>query len=315
MTDELAEVTDDYCQGLWQSVCNWGRWGVTDELGALNLITPAIRASAAGSVTEGISIGCGNPWPVAPGPHNMWPAEHYMIRAGDDCDYPGIDGLSVSMDYIGVQQHGIACSHIDALCHVFVDHKMYNGFPASDVKSTGALKNDVRPMNEGIVGRGVLLDLPALLDLPYLPGDMRISKNLLEAAAARQNLELSSGDILLVHKGRQARVAQEGLFDPESAGMPGLHPECAELLHERGISLLGSDYMNDPQPNWTCSKWPIPIHYLGICGMGMTLLHNLDTQKLADQCSALQRWHFLLTIAPLKIAGATGSPVNPIAMF
>ncbi|XOV83275.1 MAG: cyclase family protein [bacterium] len=315
MTEELARVTNEYCESLWRKVCNWGRWGPDDQLGALNLITPEIRALAAGTVQEGISVACGNPWPVVPGPHNMWPAEHYMLRAGDDCDYPGVPGLSVALDYIGVQQHGIACSHIDALCHVFVRQKMYNGYPASDVKSTGAFKNDVRPMSDGIVSRGVLLDLPGLLDVPYLPGNFRISKEMLNAAASRQNLVLSSGDILLVHKGRERRVASEGLTDPEDAGMPGLHPECAELFHSAGVSLLGSDYMNDPQPNWTCSDWPIPMHYLGICGMGMTLLHNLDTQALADQCQALQRWHFLLTIAPLKIYGATGSPVNPIAMF
>ena len=79
--------------------------------------------------------------------------------------------------------------------------------------------------------------------------------------------------------------------------------------------MLGSDYMNDPQPNWDCEGWPIPIHYLGICGMGMALMHALDTQRLASQCRALKRWTFLLSIAPLNIPGATGSPVNPIAML
>jgi hypothetical protein len=79
--------------------------------------------------------------------------------------------------------------------------------------------------------------------------------------------------------------------------------------------MLGSDYMNDPQPNWDCDRWPIPIHYLGICGMGMALLHNLDTEAVARHCESLGRWEFLLTIAPLKIPGATGSPANPIAMF
>ena len=73
--------------------------------------------------------------------------------------------------------------------------------------------------------------------------------------------------------------------------------------------------MNDPQPNWDCPGWPIPIHYLGICGMGMTLLHNLDTEALAEHCRRLGRWEFLLTVAPLKIPGGTGSPLNPIALL
>jgi kynurenine formamidase len=238
-----------------------------------------------------------------------------MIRAGDDPHYPGVPGLAVAIDYIGVQHHGIACSHIDALCHVVVGERMYNGYPASEVRSTGAARNDLRPMADGIVTRGVLLDLPELLGLAWLPGNHIVTPSELDATERRAGLSVEPGDVLLIHKGRQRRVTEVGLFDPVGAGMPGLHPDCAGWLYDRGVAVLGSDYMNDPQPNWECPGWPIPIHYLGICGMGMALLHNLDTQALADTCARLERREFLLTIAPLKIAGGTGSPVNPVAMF
>jgi len=310
-----AEVTPQYCQKLWKQVCNWGRWGETDQLGALNHISAAKRLAASKLVEEGLALGLGNPWPVDPGPHNPWPAEHHMIRAGDDPHYPGVPGLSVALDYIGVQHHGIACSHVDALCHVFVEEQMYNGYPAADVKSTGATRNDMTPMSDGIVTRGVLLDLPGLKNCEFLDGFYRITADDLSAAETAAGLTVEPGDVVIVHKGRQRRVALEGHSDPVAAGMPGLHPECAAWLHERGVALLGSDYMNDPQPNWDCAGWPIPIHYLGICGMGMTLLHNLETQALADHCRARGRHGFLLTIAPLKIPGATGSPLNPIALF
>ena len=289
--------------------------GADDQKGALNLIDDDKRRRAASLVQQGRVFGLGNPWPVDPGPHNAWPAEHRMLRAGDDCDYPGVPGLSVALDYIGVQHHGVACSHVDALCHVFVNHEMYNGYPASDVKSTGALKNDMQSMADGVVTRGVLLDLPRLKSCAFLEGDVRLSQEDLEAAERAQGVTVARGDVLIVHKGRQNRVDAVGLFDPVSAGMPGLHPQCASWLHERGVALLGSDYMNDPQPNWNCDGWPIPIHYLGICGMGMALLHNLDTEAVARHCEAIERWEFLLTIAPLKIPGATGSPANPVAMF
>ena len=310
-----AEVTPELCQSLWDKVCNWGRWGADDQRGALNHISNEKRLAASQLVDQGVAIGLGNPWPVDPGPHNPWPAEQRMLRAGDDSHYPGVPGLSVALDYIGVQHHGIACSHIDALCHVFVDEQMYNGYPASAVRSTGALKNDMAPMADGIVTRGVLLDLPTLKGCDYLDGFCRISADDLSAAEAAAGLTVEPGDVLIVHKGRQLRVAAEGNTDPIVTGMPGLHPECAQWLHDRGVSILGSDYMNDPQPNWECDGWPIPIHYLGICGMGMTLLHNLDTQGAAEQCRELGRYQFLLTIAPLKIPGATGSPLNPIALF
>jgi kynurenine formamidase len=312
---ELPLVTPDYCESLWQRVCNWSRWGDDDQNGALNLIDADKRRAAMTLARDGVAIGIGNPWPVDPAPHNLWPADHRMIRAGDDCHYPGVPGLEVAMDYIGVQHHGIACSHIDALCHVFRQERMYNGFPAADVRSTGALRNDLTPMFDGIVTRGVLLDMPGSRDEDYLGGFVRLGSSDLEAAERRAGLTVERGDVLLLHKGRERRVATEGLFDPIAAGMPGLHPECALWLHERGVAVLGSDYMNDPQPNWECEGWPIPMHYLGICGMGMTLMHNLDTDALATHCRAAGRYEFLLCIAPLKVRGGTGSPANPIAMF
>jgi len=311
----LPEVTEAYCESLWSRVCNWGRWGADDQLGALNLITDDKRRRAVAGVRRGVAIGLGNPWPVTPAPDNPWPAEHRMMRAGDDPDYPGVQGLSVALDYLGVACHGAATSHIDALCHVFVKGRMYNDFPATDVKSTGALRNDVWPMRDGIVTRGVLLDIPRVAGLPYLGGDARISVAELEAAEAAAGLRVESGDVLVVHSGREARIAAEGAFDPGVAGLAGLHPECVPWLHERGVAVLGADGMNDPQPNWAAPSWPLPVHYLGICGMGMTLLHNLETTRLASYCAEIGQWSFLLTIAPLKARGATGSPVNPIAMF
>ena len=311
----LAEVTPAYCQALWERVCNWGRWGLEDEHGTLNLITKdKVRRSAA-LVTEGVSLGLGNLWPVTPGPHNAWPAEHRMIRAGDDCHYPGVPGLAVALDYIGIQHHGIACSHIDALCHVFVKERMYNGRAATEVRSTGAEFNDVMPFASGVVTRGVLLDLCAALSVNHLDGHHRISVDDLEKAERMASIQVEPGDVLIVHKGRERRVALEGHTNPLATGMPGLHPECAEWLHQRGVAVLGSDYMNDPQPNWDCVDWPLPIHYLGICGMGMTLMHNLETQTLANHCAASGRYGFQITIAALKIPRATGSPLNPIALF
>jgi len=311
----LPEVTDAYCESLWLRVSNWGRWGADDQSGALNHITVEKRLRAVRDVRTGVAIGLGNPWPVDPAPDNLWPAEHRMMRAGDDPDYPGVPGLSVALDYLGVACHGISTSHIDALCHVFVRGRMYNGFPATDVKITGATRNDVWPMREGIVTRGVLLDVPRALGVPYLAGDVRIGVADLEAAEAASAVRVEAGDVLIVHKGREARKAAEGPFDPGVAGLAGLHPECAPWLHERGVAVLGSDGMNDPQPNWAAPHWPIPIHYLGICGMGMALLHNLETERLARHCEEIRRWSFLLTIAPLKVRGATGTPVNPIAVF
>ncbi len=313
---DLPAVTDAYCEDLWQRVNNWNRWGADDQRGALNLITEDKRRRAAAKVARGVAIGLGNPWPVAPAPDNPWPAEHRMMRAGDDANYPGYPGLAVALDYLGVACHGVATSHIDALCHVFVKDRMYNGFPVSDVKSTGALRNDLRPMEDGIVTRGVLLDIPRLHGVPYLAGEVRIGCDDLEAAAAMQKVDVEAGDIVIVHLGRERRKLAEGPFDPGAAGLAGLHPECALWLRKHDTAVLGSDGMNDPQPNWSdATMWPIPIHYLGICGMGMALMHNLETERLERYCESIGQYSFLLTVAPLKVPGATGSPANPVALF
>ena len=310
----LPEVSTEYCEALWRRVCNWGRWGAEDQAGALNLITPQKRIAAAGLVQDGLCIGLGNPWPVSPAPDNPWPAQHYIVRAGDAGPYPGYPDLNVALDYLGVECHGVATSHVDALCHVFVKGRMYNDFPATDVKSSGALRNDLMPMADGVVTRGVVLDVPAVLGVPFLDASVRIGIEHLEAAERHQNVTVTSGDVLLVHLGREARIRAEGVVD-SSKGLAGLHPECAGWLHERGVAMLGSDGMNDPQPNWTAKGWPIPIHYLGICGMGMTLMHNLETDRLVSSCRERSRYEWLFTMAALKVPGGTGSPANPLAIF
>lgn len=310
----LPEVTDDYCARLWVEVCNWGRWGEADQAGTLNLITEEKRRAAALLVQTGESLGLGNLWPVDPTPDNPWPAQHRIVRGGDAGPYPGYPGLNVALDYIGVECHGVAASHVDALCHVFVGGEMYNGYPATDVRSTGALRNDMMPMADGVVSRGVVLDIPGLLGLDYLPADYRISVEDLEAAEARHGVRVESGDVLIIHLGRESRIAAEGLFN-SGEGLAGLHPECVLWLHKRGVAMLGSDGMNDPQPNWQAEAWPIPVHYLGICGMGMTLMHNLSTAELVSRTNQLSRSDFLFTLAPLKIPGATGSPANPLAIL
>src|SRR5579859_2186183 len=125
-------------EALFSSVSNWGRWGPDDERGALNHLGEAEARAAAGLVTLGRTVSLSRDFPVQPGPENPWPAHHHMVIAGDDPCVPGIDGLEVSTDYIGIAFHGMASSHLDALCHVFQGGQMYNGHPATDVKSTGA---------------------------------------------------------------------------------------------------------------------------------------------------------------------------------
>ncbi len=161
-------------EGLFESVRNWGRWGADDERGALNYITPERVASAARLVESGVAVSCALEFPTRPAPDNPRPAQHMMVVAGDACTETGIPGMESAMDFIGVAFHGMAVSHMDALCHVFVRETMYNGFKAADVKSTGARRNSIMAAKDGISGRGVLLDIPRLKGLLHLLDKLRL---------------------------------------------------------------------------------------------------------------------------------------------
>src|SRR5439155_15148194 len=186
------------------------------------------------------TVSCSLDFPVVPSVENPMPAQHHMLVAGDALGSTGGD-LETALDYIGISFHGMATSQIDALCHVFVAETMYNGFPASDVKSVGAMKNDIMVARDGIAARGVLLDVPRLLGRPWLELDERIRPAELEAAERAQRVRAEEGDVLLVSTGRDARRAAKGPWSPNGKGLAGLHPTCIPWLHERRIAVLGSD--------------------------------------------------------------------------
>lgn len=299
---------------LFESVKNWGRWGKDDQRGALNTITPRHVANAGRLIEDGFSVSCALEFPTRPAPDNPRPAQHMMVVAGDACTSTGIPGMESAMDFIGVAFHGMAVSHIDALCHVFVNEIMYNGFKASDVKSTGAMKNSIMAAKDGVSGRGVLLDIPRLKGVDWLQLGERVSPDDLEAAERDQNVRVGEGDILLVATGRDARRAALGAWSPMD-GLAGLDARAVPWLHERSVAVLGSDGVSDAIPNTDAVGWPMPIHQCGIVAMGLHLLDNLRLDTLADACAARRRWEFFFTIAPLRVQRGTGSPVNPLAVF
>jgi kynurenine formamidase len=207
----------------------------------------------------------------------------------------------------------MATSHIDALCHVFVDGQMYNGFSKDEVKSTGARRGSIMCARDGITSRGVLLDVPRALEVDWLEPGAAITVDQLERAEALQGVRVEEGDVLLVGTGRDARRAAHGPWSPFEVGLAGLHAECVPWLHERGVAALGGDGVSDPLPGPGIEGWVMPVHQCGLVAMGLHLLDNLRLDALAEACARHERWAFQLTIAPLRVDRGTGSPVNPIA--
>jgi kynurenine formamidase len=298
----------------FEQVKNWGRWGADDERGALNLITPERTTAAARLVRTGRAVSAALDLETRPGPGNPSPTQHHMLTAGDARGSNPLPGLEQSADFVGIACHGMTTTHIDALCHVFVEGNMYNGFPAEEVLSTGARRNTVMSAKEGICGRGVLLDAPSVRGVEWLDPDDNVSVADLEEAERRAGLELGPGDILLVSVGRAARVRAEASRAPLHS-FAGLDSACIPWLRERDVAVLGSDAISDSFGSELTPGWPMPVHQIVIASMGVHLIDNLDLAALAEACESERRWSFLFSVAPLRIPGGTGSAVNPIAVF
>jgi kynurenine formamidase len=315
-TDPNTTPTPERLEELYEQCSNWGRWGDDDELGALNLLTPQRRAAAMASVRSGRSISLANDLPKVPSAENPFPAHHHMLASGDALDSNGIPGYEATRDYVGTDVHGLGVTHIDALCHMFAKGRSYNDAMPDTVKSTGATANTIMAAADGIVGRGVLLDVARALGEPHLPGNTAITPDQLDATCETQGVEVGEGDLLLVATGRDARRTESrGRFDPIADGMAGLHAECLPWLHERGIALLGGDGISDPMPGLGIAEWPFPIHQIAITRLGLMLIDNCRLDDLAAACADAGAWDFLLSVAPLRVPGGTGCPVNPIAVL
>ena len=312
----LAEPTTEQLDVLYEQLKNWERWGEGDQRGALNHQTDGHRATAAATVVEGRAVSLAHDLPLQPSAETPFPAHHHMLASGDARDGTGIPGYEACGDYVGTQVHGLGITHVDALSHMFVRGQMYGGRPPTDVRSDGARTNSIMALADGLVGRGVLLDVPRARGIEFLDGDDAVTVADLDAAEADHGLTVGPGDFLLVSTGRDARrTAAGGRLDPISGGLAGLHPECLSWIHERGVSVLGSDGISDRMPFRSIPGWPFPVHQIGIVAIGLHLVDNMHLAPLAMACAEVGRWAFLLTLTPLRIPGGTGCPVNPVAVL
>jgi kynurenine formamidase len=311
----VSAPTADELAALFASLKNWGRWGAEDERGALNHLRPEHRRAAAALVTDGVTVSLAHDLPFAPTGENPYPAQHHMLAAGDARTSTGIPGYEATRDYVGAHVHGLGVTHVDALCHMLVEGEMYNGRPFTEVRSDGARRNTVMALADGLVGRGVLLDVAAVRGVPYLPGGEVVGVDELRAVEAALGVTVGPGDILLIAHGRDARRDERGGLTPHVDGLAGLHPDVLPWLHEREIAVLGGDGSSDPVPGLGVARWPFPVHQIGITAIGLHLIDNLALGALAAACAERGRYEFLFTMAPLRIAGGTGCPVNPTAVL
>lgn len=315
----------DTVRALGQQLSNWGRWGADDGKGTLNIVRPEHVTHAASLVRTGKTISLAVPFDED-GPQNgglgRFNPIHLMIRDGADA----IAGTSIRDFYGGVDKYFRGTDDIiimplqsgtqwDALGHVVFGDVIWNGYSADQVSSKGAMKGAVTEAKEGMVGRGVLLDVPAALDVDWLEPGFAIGADELDRAAEFGNVTVGEGDFVFVRTGAMARVKAEGVWGDYAGGdAPGLGLKSAEWVHSRDIAAIATDTWGlEVRPNETADVAQ-PMHIIFIVHMGLWLGEIFDFESLSADCAADGIYEFMFVGPPLPFTRAVGSPLNPLAI-
>lgn len=301
--------TQDEVERYFERLNNWGRWGKNDQRGTLNLITAEKRAAAVTSPRSGRVVSLARD--ITPHPaldyHMLCP-----VRRGNS---------KAAVDYVGMVYHGYTVTHMDALCHVEYRGKLYNGRSFEEsVRFGGAGWGALDAWFDGVVTRGVLLDVASAREDGYVRVGNPVTPPELDAAAARAGVSIEPGDFVVVRSGRKAYeeaevaaappVSTQGF--PQVATRPGLHIACLEWLREHDVAGIAWDLMDERPVGY--DGFDFGVH-LGIPLLGLCLIDNVDPERLVTACAEEKRYEFLFVATPLRLAGSTGSPCQPIAIF
>ena len=294
-------VTKEQYEQWKKDVSNWGRWGKDDQIGTMNLVTPAKRKAAAALVKDGVSVSLSAVPNTEKAVDNPTPYEHEM--------------RGISIDRWGVSYHGVAHTHLDSLAHVNDQGVFYNGYkpdPAQIKAANRHSRNGIDNLKDGVFTRAVLYDIPRLKGVPYLNPSTPIYVEDLEAWEKRTGVKVGPGDALLLRTGVWTKRKAVGPYERGRTGTdPGLDPSVIPWLKKRDVAIVGSEHPLYVSPS------PIlgAAHDFSLVYLGIHLVDNADLDAVSAAAAARSRWEFLLTMAPIPIPGGTGSPINPIATF
>lgn len=293
---------------LFQQVSNWGRWGKADQLGSANLVTASTRKQAIALAKDATSVSLAHNPLTERAEDNPSPFERSL---NPPLSRPPWVAL---VDTYKVSYHGYAHSHIDALCHVLYKDRAYNGYARGDVETeTGCTKLSIDNLKNGVIARGILLDIPRLRNLPYLEPGTPVYIEDLEAWERRAGLKVTAADAIFLRTGRWARRDKLGPWNV-AQNTAGFHVSVAPWMKARGVAFIGSDAILDVAPSLV-EDVTAPVHILMITALGIHVFDNLDLEALATTAAKLNRWEFMLTVAPMPVTGGTGFPVNAVATF
>lgn len=318
---QAPETVPELTELLADAPTNWGKWGPDDEVGALNYLTPTEVLRGVAEVKDGkvftLQRIIGDPKgdPVWPG---RTPAERTQILDesswdGDGApDYPG--GLHYADDKINAFLQG--STQYDALGHLWYDGKIWNGYDARTTVG-GLDKASVQPIAErGVVGRGILLDMARFRGKPTLDKGETFTHEDLLACAEAQGTEIKPRDILVIRTNFLQLFFDQGEAFYEGFNEPGLvySPELVKWFQDMQIPNLVTDTIANEVTTDPNNGVALVLHNALMRNLGVTLTEIADLERLADDCADDKRYTFMYAAAPLNVAKAAGSPVNPLAI-
>lgn len=289
-------VTGEQVDRWMNEANNWGRWGKEDELGTINLITPAKRQQAVRLATTATVVSLSHRPELIPKAKPEGAGAHLEIKLNLlEVGFTTEDQL--------LAFHGSTFTHIDALCHGDYDGKIYNGYPLKQmVSERGCQKLGIHNLQGGIVTRGVLIDIPRLKGVAALEGGTPVYIEDIEAWEKQAGVKIAAGDAIFLHTGRWT-----------SGRTSGFDISVAPWLKARDVALVGTDGTLDVAgqvPNHT-----LPLHKYVLVALGMNIIDNADFSALAATAAKLKRWEFMFVAGPIATPGGTGSPLNPVGIF
>lgn len=219
------------------------------------------------------------------------------------------DGCSACNDVVIMNGH--TGTHLDAIGHIARDGRLHGGQPAAEAMGVGGLATGGVDAVPPLFLRGILADLPGHRGVDRLAGGEAVDAAELAACLARQGVTPNPGDALLVRTGWIQLWDQPHAFLGEGTGTPGPDVSAAHWIADRGLRIVGSDTsVFEVVPPQATIRSPLPVHALLLADHGICIMESLNLEALARD----RVYEFLLVLAPLRIVGATGSPLRPLAI-
>lgn len=270
----------------------------------------ALDAITNGALVEAVTsmevVDLGHDWfvgmPVAP-VH----APYVFTLARRHADTPRDDGTGTANEVVLLSGH--TGTHIDAFGHAAADDQLHGGLSAGETTTGGALKALGVETVAPIVCRGVLLDVAAVHGVECLPSAYEVTVGDLERACARAGTEIAAGDAVLIRTGWATRWPDQARFVCAGEGTPGPGAAAARWLAERDVRLGGSDTLTFELVSPAANERP--VHALFLVERGIHIIEALNLETLAAKGVGA----FAFVASPLRLVGATGSPIRPLALL